>query len=571
MSQFACLEDSMRGAYKSLFAAVLLFSVPGPLVAQDTVAVGVRTPLPPGEELPERVANELVAFYNRPSTVRFSGRTRIPTGQQITGDVAVLGGPVELAGIVDGNLLVLNGDITLMEGSRVIGDLTVVGGIVLGADQGEVDGIATTYTAIFRYRRTEDGIEYLGSQPQEAAMPTGARLTLPSWKLGSSEIFVSAYAYNRIEALPIAIGPRITTGGRNPLRFDALLIYRTQGGFNPDQSNLGYKVRARQWLFGHEEVWLEGGIQNVVDPIERWKLTNLENSLTLFLARKDWRDYYSRVGWYALLGWRSGNGLFGSVQYLDEKQDSLKTNNVWTIFFNKDQELRPNAAIDLGKLKTLILTLGIDTRNSEKLPSSGWYNTLTVEQAVGGELSGRKPDFTRVWLDLRRYLRVSHSSAVALRLVGGGRLGSSEIPAQREHAIGGAGSLPGYSMFQFDCGTHQDPAFGNVPGYGCQRFTLFQAEYRTALNFHWHLDQDDRSQISGDIFSIDFNPAVILLFDAGAAWDTDENYWDHLTKSENWVTDLGGGLAFGGLGFYLAYPLVGPGGLNFIVRLTARF
>jgi hypothetical protein len=561
----------MKGAYKSLIAAVLLLSVQSPLRAQDTVAVGVVAPLPPGEELPQRVADELVAFYNRASTIRFSGRTRIPAGQRITGDVAVLSGPVELAGILDGDLVVLNGDITLEEGSRIIGDLIVVGGIVLGADQGEVDGIVTTYTAVFRYRRTEEGIEYLGSQPPEGAVPTGASIALPSWSQGSSEIFISAYAYNRIEALPIAIGPRITTGGRNPLRFDAFLIYRTQAGFNPDESHLGYKVRARQWLFGHKEVWLEGGIQNVIDPLERWKLTNLENSLTLFLARKDWRDYYSRIGWYALLGWRTDGGLFGSLLYLDEKQETRETNNVWTIFFNKDQELRPNAAIDQGKLQTLLLTLGIDTRNARKMPSSGWFNTLTIEQAVGGELSGQKPDYTRLWLDLRRWLRVSRNSAVALRLVGGGRLGSSELPAQREHAIGGAGSLPGYKMFQFDCGAHGQPTFGEIPGYGCQRFTVFQAEYRTDLSFNWHLDQDDPSQFKGDIFSIEFDPAFILLFDAGAAWDTDENYWDHLTRSENWVTDIGAGLSLGGLGFYLAYPLVGSGGLNFIVRLTARY
>ena len=561
----------MNGAYRTLIAALLLLCVRAPLAAQDTVAVGVRTPPPPGEELPDRVADQLVAFYNRTSTIRFSGRTRIPAGQSITGDVAILGGPVEIAGVVDGNLVVLNGDITLVEGSRVGGELTVVGGVVFGAEHADVDGVITTYTAIFRYRRTEEGIEYLGSQPSERAEPSGRTLTLPSWQLGSSEIFVSARAYNRIEALPIAIGPRIQTGGRNPLRLNALLIYRTQGGFNPNESNLGYQVNVRQWLGGRRAFWIEGGIRSIIDPIERWKFSNLENSLSLFLFRQDYRDYYKREGWYGLLGWNSGT-LFGSLEYIDERQGSVKTNNVWTILFNKNEPLGPNADINLGDLQSVKLTLGIDTRNDEERPQSGWYSVLGIEQAVDGDLSGRKPDFTAVSLDLRRYLRVSQSSVVAFRVVGGGPIGSDRTPAQREHVIGGAGSLPGYNMLQFDCGARERPTFGELPGYGCQRFALFQAEYITGLDLRWRWDQDqDASDIQGDIFSVDFNPALVLFYDAGAAWSTGENYWDHLTKSDNWVADLGAGLAFGGFGFYVAYPLTGTGGFNFVVRLKARF
>ncbi len=86
----------------------------------------------------------------------------------------------------------------------------------------------------------------------------GKRIELPSWKLGDSEIFVSARAYNRVEALPIVIGPRITTGGSNPFRFEAFLIWRTVAGFEPKEGDLGWQVRGKQWLFGHRAVWLEG-------------------------------------------------------------------------------------------------------------------------------------------------------------------------------------------------------------------------------------------------------------------------------------------------------------------------
>ncbi|NIN71411.1 MAG: BamA/TamA family outer membrane protein [Gemmatimonadetes bacterium] len=559
----------MRSHSVTFSAVVLLCAVPATLPAQDTIQVGVRTPLPPGEELPAQVAQELVAYYNSPSTIRFSGRTEVPADRTIGGDVAVLGGPLELAGRIDGEVLVLNGDIALRDGSRIRGDLTVVGGLIIGVERGRVDGTITTYPTAFRYRRTEDGIEYLGPGPPGETRPVGRRIMLPSWELGESQIFVSARAYNRVEGLPIAFGPRITTGGRNPLRLEAFLIWRTVGGFDPEESDLGWELRLRQWLGGHRSFWLEAAYWSIVDPIESWKLTNLENSLTVFFFKRDYRDYYERKGWYGRLAWRSSS-LFGSLEFRDEEHNSRIARDPWTIFWNTGDEFRPNATIDDGDLQSVALTLRMDTRNDPDQPLSGWYNELRLEQAVGGRLGGVKQSFTHLFLDLRRYNRVSRNSVLAFRLAGGGRLGDERTPAQREHMIGGTGSLPGSSMMEFDCGVRSSGLIGSEPGYGCQRFTLFQAEYRTGLNFRYHWDHKQIPDISGDIFSVQFSPAIVLFFNAGAAWNA-EDWFDYLADSDNWVTDVGAGLDLGGFGAYVAYPLVGSGEVNFFVRLTARF
>ena len=556
---------------RALAAAILLLGLNSALLAQDTVTVGVRTPAAPGEELPQEVAERVVAFYNAPTTIRFSGRTRIPENRRIDGDVAILGGPVEVAGTVSGDMIVANGDITILETGRIEGDLTVVGGVVIGAEDGYVSGLITSYAAVFRYRRIDDGIEYIGSQPRE---PTRRSRTLewPTWKLGTSEIFVSSRAYNRIEGLPVAIGPRITTSGRNPFRIDALAIFRTDPLFDSNNKldNLGYQVRLTQWLGGRREFYLGGGLRSIVGPIENWKLSNLENSLALFFFKRDYRDYYERRGWYAHFGWEfSDRAFFGSLEFIDERQDSVAVGDPITIFFNTSDPFRPNAQADAGDLQSLTLTLGNDTRNTRRRPWSGWNNKVTLEQAVGGSLSGVKPDFTHLYLDLRRYLRVSRGSVVALRAVGGGHIAGGRTPVQRQHVIGGAGSLPGYSMFQFDCGVRESGRLDEA--YGCQRFALFQAEYRTGLNLHWHWDRHSTpDEIRAAALSVDFDPHIILFYNAGTAWDVG-SYWDHLTAIDNWVADLGAGLAFGGLGFYLAYPLTGSGGVNFILRLTERF
>ncbi len=561
----------MKCVYRMVSAVILVLSVQANAASQDTVQVGVRTPLPPGKELAPRVADSLVSFYNNPTTIRMSGRTRIPADRTIEGDLAILGGPVELAGAIIGNVAVFNGDINLSPGSRIDGNLTVVGGIATGIEQGRVSGVVTTYMVVFRYRRTADGIEYLGSQRDIDSRPTTRRVRFPSWTLGDSEIYASTRPYNRIEALPLVIGPRITTGGSNPFRFEALLIYRTEAGFDPGDDDFGYQVRVRQWLGGYRDLWVEGGVQSIIDPVENWQLSNLENSLALFFFRRDYRDYYEREGWYGRFGWKA-SGLFGSLEFRDERHRSVQTRGAWTILFNTEDDHRANAAADAGDLQSLALTVGVDTRNDPDEPWSGWYNQLSFEQAIGGQLSGNDADFSHLLVDLRRYTRVSRNSVVALRLLGGGRIGDNPLPAQRQHVIGGVGSLPGYDQRVFDCGARSDPSFGQAAGYGCQRFTLFQAEYRTGLSFDFRWDhQQVPGEFRGDPFAVQFDPSIVLFYNAGTAWETQEGFADFLGDTDNWVADVGAGLSLGGLGVYLAYPLVGSGGLNFFVRLAERF
>lgn len=545
-----------------------LCSATGSLRAQDTVTVGVRSERSQAKPLPRRVAEDAVAFYNRSSTIRLSGRTVIPRHRSLDGDVGLLGGPVQIEGRIHGDMVVINGDVTLGEGGRIDGDLTVIGGVVEGAEEGRVGGIVQAYSGLLRYRRTPQGIAYVGTVERHPPA-SRTRLRLPEWTLGESEIYVSSGAYNRAEGLPITFGPRITTGDRNPLHLEAFAIYRTEAGFDVGRKDFGYRVDARQYVGGTKSIWAEVGVRSVIDPIEHWQLTNLENSLALFFFRRDYRDYYERRGWYGRIAGRLGRSLTGGIEYRDEDHSTVSAHSPWTILFNTDDSFQPNARIQAGDLRSLVLDLTLDTRNDRDVPGSGWYNQVQVERALTGRLAGREPDFTDFFLDLRRYNRVSPAAAVALRLVAGGRAGGSFLPAQREHVIGGVGSLPGYDQRQFDCGVRSNRLISEVAAYGCERFALFQAEYRTNLDFDLRWDGGNLN-MAGDFLSVDFEPDLVLFYDAGSAWNTGTGYFDQLTKSDNWVADVGAGLELGGLGLYLAYPLSGSGGFNFFVRLAGR-
>ena len=200
-----------------------------------------------------------------------------------------------------------------------------------------------------------------------------------------------------------------------------------------------------------------------------------------------------------------------------EKHRSRAAGSPWTLFGNAD-EWRPQPLVAEGELASVLLETEIDTRSDPDDPAWGWLATLEVERSVGMHLEMPQSvqvlslpappeaaplgEFTTAFIDIRRYNRVSPDGRLNFRLVAGGALTDGPLPPQRQHALGGEGSLPGYRLFDLDCGarsrsvqrrTAATPADGSVdlerpiffPAYGCDRFGLFQAEYRGRLRFRF--------------------------------------------------------------------------------------
>nr|MBA2573089.1 hypothetical protein [Gemmatimonadota bacterium] len=133
------------------YLSIALLAILGglPLAAQERADSAWRSDLPP------EVAREVTDFFNDPRTIHFSGRTRIPAERVVDGDVAVLGGPVTIAGQIRGRVVVINGDVELLRGASISGGLTVVGGRVSGLADARVGGEAVAYSERLRYRRDQ--------------------------------------------------------------------------------------------------------------------------------------------------------------------------------------------------------------------------------------------------------------------------------------------------------------------------------------------------------------------------------------------------------------------------------
>ena len=108
----------------AVFAAFLLLSSPAP--AESSPALRL--------EAGSLARHQLVAI----------GRDLIVAGEAL-GDVAAVDGSVEVSGRVDGDVVVLGGDVRLLSSARIGGDVHVLGGVIHAAPGARVEGRMVSY------------------------------------------------------------------------------------------------------------------------------------------------------------------------------------------------------------------------------------------------------------------------------------------------------------------------------------------------------------------------------------------------------------------------------------------
>jgi hypothetical protein len=544
------------------------------------------------------VIQEVIETLNSAEVLRLPGGARIPEGTRVEGSVAVLGGAVELQGEVTGNLLVANGDLRMRTGARVGGDVLVVGGALQMDPGATITGVSRVFAYPFRYRTRAGVVE---------AIPDGdfAPGFLAS-DLGFGQARVTIRAgptYNRVEGLPVRIGPVIQTAGSNPLSMEALAIWRSVSGLNLESDRLGYAFLLDQGLGGRGTASIGATAFREVAAIENRGMGDLESSLSTFFLRRDLRDFYDREGWTAFLDLRPARiPLNLTVAYREEENRTPAVQDPWTLR-SSDHAWRPLSLTGEGTVRSVEADLHWDRTDNALDPSDGWSLDLRFSRQVGGALrlppfslepsalegdSGdwgpELPTFTRGAFDLRRYARVSPTSRLNLRVAGAGTLTSSPLPPQLQSALGGEGTLPGHPRFSVSCGArstvyHSSTGAGEAaeqiqavfPLYGCDRTLLFQAEFQGFLPISWNPvpDEWEDAELSS-LFEL--RPAWEIFFNAGRGWVRGDLAEGVARTDSPTRADIGVGIFFGPLGLYWSYPLNRRDQeLNFFVRLQRRF
>lgn len=539
------------------------------------------------------VARSAVETYNSSATTRVTGAFDVPSSKVITGDVAVLNGPVTIAGRIEGTLVAINADVRFAPGGTVVRQLFIVGGVIAGKDGARIGGEILQQPELLRYHL--DGERLVADQEPEYDdtwwQRHNVRHDFRHGEAYTDFFFVASRAYNRVEGLSFVVGPRFQ---RFPdwgkINIEAFGVVRTASPVVWGDQTLGHDAKVEVQFGKPIGVALGARAFDLVQPTEGWQLGDGEVGFASAILHRDYRDYYGRHGGEAFLRLQGGDAADLTVSLADEQWSDERDRDPWTLFRGSDP-WRPNPVMDGGGMHVLTTRLRIDTRDQVGSVWPGWYFVGEVERGAGRLTRLGAPiqtfaaplpeavEYTRGFVDVRRYSRITPDVNLNLRLAAGGWLGGDPLPTERRLSVGGPGTIPGYAFRESNLTPDILQCSSGVVQAGtpaqCDRIALLQVELRSRF-----LAGSLRDDAADDWWRPGFNHRMqwVLFADAGRGWrvgtpDGTLTYSQGGVPSfSSWKSDVGVGLDFGGLGVYWAKAVRDASEPSrFIVRLEHRF
>jgi hypothetical protein len=425
---------------------------------------------------------------------------------------------------------------------------------------------------------------------------TAERLGLWARTSRSSGLIISSgKTYNRIEGLPVHLGPSFhDSAGAAEFNLSVLGIIRSANTFHWDSQNLGHRIMADMRVGRGRGYGLGVQSYDVMTPVETWQLPDPDASLAAFFGHRDFRDYFNRHGAKATATFNMSTRSSFSVDWSDERWSSPQVRSVLTVFGN-GKAWRANPVVDAGRFHIGVARANIDTRNDEINPSTGWLILAEYERG-SGEVTTAGPTsalarpsapteltYGRVLVDLRRYNRLSPTTWVNGRLVLGGWLHGDQLPLERRFSVGGIGTIPGYDFRKYQPGMLDvsQCSDGGAPPPGnpaqCERVALAQLEYRNELHSTFFDFLNSRAiRLRGIGFTV--RPTAVAFVDAGRGWlvgppsGTLQYSSRSFPRFGTFRTDVGLGLDLGIIGVYVAKAVSTPKEpANVFLRVHRRF
>ena len=540
-------------------------------------------------------ASEIAYLFNSVAGLRTTGATTIAAGDSVSGNVAVLWGPLTIAGTVHGSVIVVNGSVSIAPTGHVDKDVIVTGGAVSGADSMHVGGVVQEHRDALRFHQAGELI--IAESPEGAEIPDASwfKHWLRRHVRPRHGFTIVGGPYNRVEGLPLIAGPSIRQNtGIGVLRLSALGIYRSADGFAWKGENLGWTAGTDLTVGGVRNVrfGIEG--YDVVRPTESWELRDVEVSLASFFLHRDYRDYYNTKGAHAWVSVHDGRKLSLELGVRHERWESRSARNPFTLL-RDGAAWRANPIFDDGRLWLGEALFRLDTRNNVDDPWTGWLIDATLETGGTDRLTlgpatilardsaagtTDRVRFTRLLADFTRYNRVSPQSQLNFRLVVGTGFNGDALPLERRFALGGAGTLPGYGFRNPDhspdvlsCDGGPHPVDGHPAQ--CDRMVLGQVEFRhdSRIRLFGRKDADGAQR-----YHVDRDVAFVAFADGGRGWITGPQFGVIRYPSTSFPSlstfkyDAGAGVDLHYVGFYVAKSLTDwSNSAKLIVRLRHRF
>ena len=463
------------------------------------VIVPLEEPAEP--DLPEAdldIDAEIEDFYFKSrkegDIFRFMGDVHIKANEAIDGDIMVTRGDAQIAGEVNGDIVVIAGDIFLTPGAFVDGDVVSIGGKIHRDPGGTVTGdlVETSGHRLVKHIDSADNAEDID---------TDFEFDSNEWHESNPGDYGKSdglFRYNRVEALFLGFkydfpGDYWASPDHSRFTFQGHLGY----GFNSNQWRFSADIGRR--LFTNIPFYIGGRVYDLTETADEWLLTNYENSAAAFFLNEDFLDYYRRTGYAGYIKQRLAPHFEISAAYQVDKFRNMKKVTNWSLFY-KNRRFQGNPLIDeVDNLKSASLNLLLDTRDDRDRTMQGWFIDGSAILAGADfdndgillESTGKQVDFERYLLDVRYFQPLGMDETIALRF----RAGTSRgyLPLQYQFDMGGLGSMRGHPYKYFQNGN---------------RMLLGNIEYRV-------LGNRDRF---GNIFIDDLG--LVLFCDYGLVWNT---------------------------------------------------
>ncbi len=341
----------------SICAAACLGFLANALFAQESTVV-IRSPIR------GRAATILSEALAKPHHLIVGSGQRVDLRRDTTYSttVIVIGARTTVASTVNGDVIVINGDLFTHPGAQIHGRVIAIGGGTYGSALAKVDGGGESFAdAAWEVARTPTAIELqdVGTRAEQVeliVLPLAYGLRIPE--------------YNRVDGLALPFGPRINlVGGR--VTIDPLLTYRSNLG-EVDPSASAVVRLARDWTLD-----ADGGRSTFSN--DRWIQSDLTNSVSSLLRGIDYRNYYRAEFAEARLSrlWQtSGADVRGWIGAKTERARSVAAGGPWSFAHRRDAEegmYRPNPAIEPGRISSGLAGGSIDWE------SQGVHATLRAE------------------------------------------------------------------------------------------------------------------------------------------------------------------------------------------------
>jgi len=201
-----------------------------------------------------------------------------------------------------------------------------------------------------------------------------------------------------------------------------------------------YEMGISQPLLSSRALRLGLAIYRKTDDDGFGQIGSVENAVATWALRWDFRDWFERSGFTGGLDADFGTRWTASAHWRADDYESItQLADGLAPAFRQDQPMRDNPAIDDGRIQSVTLAAGSDSRSSKNVPSRGMWHRVEMETA-GGSLDGDHT-FHRWKGDFRAYISPSPSHRLKTRLMLGTSGENDELPLQRTFAIGGVGTL----------------------------------------------------------------------------------------------------------------------------------